>query len=129
MKPLNGFLITALLLSVATPASASWILYRQEAGSWRPSGVYQDLKVCEAEAKALADKLQVLAGCAPPSASTAAPAPRYSSPTTTVDSYTCKDKMREWNKERAARYRAFGEAMSNNAAFDTFAQKNPECVK
>jgi hypothetical protein len=71
---LRALLTVATLLTSVTPASAGWILYRQESGVWRASGVYQDLKVCETEAKAMAEKLHTLAGCAPPSpVGTAAP--------------------------------------------------------
>ena len=129
MKVQNALLIAGVILSTASTATAGWVLYSREGGSWKPNGVYQNLQVCEAEAKALAESQKVVAGCALPSPHTTQPNTYSSFPTTTVDSYTCKDKLRKWNQLRAARHRAFGETMSNNEAFAEFAQRNPECVK
>ena len=63
-------LIILMLLLTASAASADWILYRSRDGSanggWIATGTYQDLKVCEAAAKEMADTQKTYAGCAAP---------------------------------------------------------------
>ena len=59
--------VVTLLATTVTPASAGWIMYENQKGAWRGvSSMYQDLKACEADAKALSEKNQTWTGCAVP---------------------------------------------------------------
>jgi hypothetical protein len=58
-------------------------MYENQKGTWRGvSGVYQDLKMCEADAKALSEKNQAWTGCAvPPEVTTVEPPAGADGPT------------------------------------------------
>ena len=105
---MKEYLLAVVVLLVAvTPASAGWILYRQEAGQWRAGQAYEDLTVCETDAKALADKLQVLVGCAPPrpvggTSSPAAPSTGAQPQTMTEELAARKARRIQADKERRA---------------------------
>src|SRR4051812_26472725 len=93
-----------VVLAIAVPAHAGWILYRLEDGQWRPNGVYGDAQEakCNEAAKALAVKLKTHAGCARPS------------PGVTFDPDAVRDMDEKTAEQKAARKAARDATIERN---------------
>jgi len=118
--------VVALLLTVS-PASADWVLYRLESRVWRVSGTYQDLKACEADAKAQAEKFQTKAGCADEAA-----VKKQAEDLQLVENarklrWVCNEKSRAVDSMRTSAWQKHGVQQSDRSADAQFSRLAPEC--